>query len=196
MTARKLREGGQWAIGVDGKTYTHFPDEKISSEEIARRQATAKKLELFDFREDVAMLAPQEVNDLRASMRRVQATGDSASSLRAMRMLQVLEWYEDAQRERQALGQVIDDAGSLSDAFQELRDNFADELKRDRTDAITELFTDNPTGTHEQLIAVVGDFVEAAFQEAEKDIRAKVEAMQKPVELHLRALEALKHDEA
>lgn len=193
MRAAKLREGGQWLKGPDGKLTAHYPDEKISQVEIAARQAAAKKLELFDFRENVRMLSPTQAEDLRNSLRHVQAGGDSASSLRALRMIEVLDWYEAAQRERQALEQVIADAGELSDEALELHDGFDEHLKRNRTDAVAELFADNPAATHEQLADLVGEFVEKAFAEAEKDIRGKVQKLKKAVELHLRAMEGVRH---
>lgn len=169
------------------------PNKKISQREIGAIQDAAKKLELLDYRENLRALSPPEVSDLRANLRQVQSTGDSQQGLRALRLIALLDWYEDAVAEGQRFEQAIEAAGELSDEALELGDGFAEELDRERDDAIAEIFADNPESTHEQLADLVGAFVTKAFEEAEKDIRAKVEKMQKAVELHLRALEALRH---
>lgn len=173
----------------------YHPDKKIRPKEIALIEEAAKKRKQTKWRESMRMLSPTEISDLRFSLSRVQASGDSASGVRAMRMIEVLEWFEDSIAERERLEAVIDKASELTDAFQELRDNFADELKRDRTDALAEVFADNPEATREQIADLVGEFVTKAFDEAEKDVRAKVDAMQKPIETHVGALEDLSHDD-
>lgn len=174
------------------------PNKKISQVEIGQIQEAAKKREGLDYREYFRLLSPTEINDLRASMRRVQGSGDSAASVRALRMIELLDWFEDEVEHRQRLEKVIDGASEVTDALTELADNFANELGRDRSSALAEVFADAPEdATREQLADLVGAFVDAEIEKAQKDIRGQIEAAQKTVAAHVEALEALSHvDEA
>lgn len=174
------------------------PNKKISQVEIGQIQEAAKRRRTAEteWRENVRMLSPTEINDLRASMRRVQGGTDSAASVRAMRMIEVLDWFEDAVEQRLQLEKVIDDASEVTDALTELADNFANELGRDRSSALAEVFADAPeNATREHLADLVGHFVDTEIEKAQKDIKGKIEIAQKAVAAHVEALEDLSHEE-
>lgn len=178
----------------------YHPDKKIRPKEISLIEEAAKKRRTAEteWRENVRLLSPTEINDLRTSMRRVQGGTDSAASVRAMRMIEVLDWFEDAVAQRLQLEKVIDGASEVTDALTELADNFANELGRDRSSALAEVFADAPeNATREHLADLVGHFVDTEIEKAQKDIKGQIEAAQKVVAQHVEALEALSHvDEA
>lgn len=168
-------------------------DRRISAREQGVIQEAAEKRKQSEWREHMAMLSPTEISDLRLSLSRVQATGDSTSSVRAMRMIAVLDWFEDSIAQRQRLEKAVDGAGDLSDALQEFTDETDNVLKKDHAGNLADIFQDHAP---ENAQKHVNEYVAKELTVAREKVAEQVKALSKAVADHAEALKALGHDEA
>jgi hypothetical protein len=145
-----------------------------------------------DFRQDLKMMNPGEIGDMRRSLMRVQGAGDSFGSVRAMRLIGLLDWYEQAQAERVALEAVIKGAGDVTTAVEDFTDEIGEVLKKDHAGNLADIFQDHdPAGDPKILEKAIAAYVEKAMKEARESVDAQVKILTTAVETHVKKLKEL-----
>lgn len=160
-----------------------------------KRTKEAKGLELkpCSWRDDLRMLTPLELTEIRASLMRVQGAGDSFSGLRAMRLIALLDWYEGAWDERKELEAVIDGGGDLTLRIEDFTEATDDLLKKDHAANLADLFEDE--GEPSKLCKAVSAYVTKELEAARTAIADQVKILTEAVAEHVKALEDLSDDE-
>lgn len=142
-----------------------------------------------DFRQDLKMMNPGEIGDMRRSLMRVQGAGDSFGSVRAMRLIGLLDWYEQAQAERVALEAAIDGVGSLELAVEDFTDSTDDYLKKDHAGNLADIFQDQ--GEPSKLCGAVSAYVTKELEATRAALADQVKILTKAVETHAEKLKEL-----
>ena len=144
-----------------------------------------------DFRQDLKIISPIEVGDIRRSLMAVQGAGDSFGSVRAMRLIGLLDWYEQAQAERVALEAAIDGADGLKLALEDFTDEIGQVLEKDHAGNLADIFQDYAPEAPKELEKAINVYVEKALKDARDSVDAQVKILTKAVETHVEKLKEL-----
>ncbi len=164
------------------------PDARINGAQRTKNaeaaQRSMRQLGIEHLENTVPVLSSWEREEIRGRLCAVQLEGDSVGSLRAQRLLTLLDLAENAIARQVAVEAGVESASDLNDAVETCTEAVKEACKASLTEKIADLLQDNPAATPAEIAAWIGDMHSDAMAEAAREAKDALDALTKAVEDH------------